>query len=315
MISLRLRLRNIGVALDSSFYYKSLHFPPHSLREAMDLMDAPTTWQETHGNKGEDQNWTEECQGVATDGEYWIFSSNGSTGAGSNPRALYFFPYGIKLTDDNIKRMINLDSLFPELHHIGPVSYHDNHLYVSHWKESQPSDQALIFVRTSSGYAVDRVVDIKPVTSDTGETFTPEFQAYDPISGLLATMRGRYDDWQYKVFFHDATSGEWRHTINLSTWVKEIAGVCFSARNIFVACNFRDSAWGHDYKGIYYFSRLNGARMGAIPVLAEESNQEMEGICYAPGPAQIHAVLLENQKLAKDNIFFKQFAADHPDVV
>jgi hypothetical protein len=59
-----------------------------------------------------------------------------------------------------------------------------------------------------------------------------------------------------------------------------------------------------------------------IPVLAEEGNQELEGICHAnvgfangQKTAQIHAVLLENSLIALDDIFFKSFSAPKPEVV
>jgi hypothetical protein len=66
-------------------------------------------------------------------------------------------------------------------------------------------------------------------------------------------------------------------------------------------------------------------------VLAEESedddpavdtlSQELEGICFANVTtsggqgAQIHAVLLENELAALDDIFFKSFASSTPDLV
>jgi hypothetical protein len=67
-----------------------------------------------------------------------------------------------------------------------------------------------------------------------------------------------------------------------------------------------------------------------IPVLAEQAedddpadslSQELEGICFgnviAPNgrPAQIHAVLLENEDIALDDLFLKSFASSTPDLV
>lgn len=281
----------------------------------MELMDAPTSWREIGGQHNEDHDWTEECQGVTTDGRQWIFSSNGSTALGDNPRALYFFLFGTTLVDDEIDHTINLDDLFDWLQHIGPVAYHNSCLYIAHWKATPPTDQAIVFRNTSRGYTFDRIVNIGSVVSSTGETFVPEVQGIDPNTGMLVTMRGRYEDWQSEVFLHDPVSGEWRHTIPLSMGVRRIAGVTCSARNIYIACDFRDSAWGGTYMGIYYFSRLSGIRMGAIAVLAEEDNQEMEGVCFFNGQAQIHVVLLENINVGgHDNIFFKQFLADRPEV-
>jgi hypothetical protein len=63
------------------------------------------------------------------------------------------------------------------------------------------------------------------------------------------------------------------------------------------------------------------ATVGVIPVLAEEDDQELEGVCFAGVTAsgglgaQIHAVLLENRDAALDNIFFKSFGSAVPKVV
>jgi hypothetical protein len=78
------------------------------------------------------------------------------------------------------------------------------------------------------------------------------------------------------------------------------------------------------------YSALNGHQFGVIPVLAEQAedddpadslSQELEGICFgnviAPNgrPAQIHAVLLENEDIALDDLFLKSFASSTPDLV
>ncbi|MHB8789989.1 MAG: hypothetical protein ACYDBT_08940 [Desulfobulbaceae bacterium] len=95
-----------------------------------------------------------------------------------------------------------------------------------------------------------------------------------------------------------------------------------------MASDARYEGWGKKYKWIFYYSALNGAFLGKIPVLAEDTSwqddcpvQELEGICYgavsfADGcTAQIHAILLENRRAAFDNIFFKSFSADMPEWV
>jgi hypothetical protein len=104
-----------------------------------------------------------------------------------------------------------------------------------------------------------------------------------------------------------------------------VQGACFSPNgHLYVATDTR--FWDKNYKWIFYYSALNGTFMGKIPVLAEEDDQELEGICYGAvsfddgRTAQIHAVLLENREppwhpLALDNIFFKSFLADRPEFV
>lgn len=68
------------------------------------------------------------------------------------------------------------------------------------------------------------------------------------------------------------------------------------------------------------YSAFNGRALGEVPVTAKESNQEMEGICYGAvniegHEARIHVVLLENHKLAKDNVFVKPYSSPHPETI
>jgi hypothetical protein len=71
---------------------------------------------------------------------------------------------------------------------------------------------------------------------------------------------------------------------------------------------------------IYYHSALNGQRLGEIIVLTLDTDDELEGICYAPLVAPtgekvwIHAILLENST-ALDNIFLKQWACARPELI
>ena len=87
-----------------------------------------------------------------------------------------------------------------------------------------------------------------------------------------------------------------------------------------------DLAADSRFQTIWYYAALNGHRFGVIPVLAEagdrdEDDQELEGICYADVATkagirvQIHAVLLDNHDIALDNIYFKSFGAEDPNVV
>jgi hypothetical protein len=77
-----------------------------------------------------------------------------------------------------------------------------------------------------------------------------------------------------------------------------------------------------EHQLIFVVSLLNGFVFGTIAVAAFKDNilvkDELEGIRFFPGltskgsPAQLWAVLLENQRLPRDNIFFKAFACDDP---
>jgi hypothetical protein len=95
-------------------------------------------------------------------------------------------------------------------------------------------------------------------------------------------------------------------------WVQ--GGAVSERGHVYISSGKNDTG---DHQNIYCYSLLNGRLLQTIPVLSEGGGQELEGICHAPltrngQSVQIHAVLLEQNKLSKDNIFFKSFASDQP---
>ena len=127
-------------------------------------------------------------------------------------------------------------------------------------------------------------------------------------------------------------AGRWTgRVLPLSPPVKYVQGACFSSNgHLYIATNAKLPG-KPQYQTIWYHSALNGHQFDVIPVLAEQAedddpaeeslSQELEGICFAnviaPNgrPAQIHAVLLENETIALDDLFFKSFASSTPDLV
>jgi len=110
-----------------------------------------------------------------------------------------------------------------------------------------------------------------------------------------------------------------------------VQGACFSTNgHLYIATNAKLPG-DAKYQTIWYYAALNGHQFGVIPVLAVQSedenpavddlSQELEGICFGnvtfPGGqgAQIHAVLLENELVSLDDIFFKSFASNTPSLV
>jgi len=219
----------------------------------------------------------------------------------------------------------------------------------------------VVVFKDNGGYlAYHNWIKLGKVTpSDGGDPFYPEFQAINPWDGYLYACRGGPNTREF--YAHDPETGDWkdRKTLKFSGGEQkaivtsdsvvvdplspnqgtpfggvhivhnpvavdlpsEVQGACFSPNgHLYIACDVR-LASNQQYKAIVYFSALNGHLMGIIPVLAEEENQELEGICFGNvvstngNPAQIHAILLENRDLALDNIFFKSYSADRPEVV
>src|SRR5262249_34705999 len=101
MISYRENLAKIGISLDSSVSYRDFFSAPQSLRQAILSMDAPGShdWHQV-SDIFRDESWTDEVQGVAYDGEHWIFSTNANQKKpGCKDKAIYVFQAGSKIKD------------------------------------------------------------------------------------------------------------------------------------------------------------------------------------------------------------------------
>jgi hypothetical protein len=96
MVSYRDSLTKIGISRETPVSYKGFSSRPQSLRQAIRSMDAPQegTWQQV-SDIPRDESWTDEVQGVAWDGENWIFSCNANQKKpGAKDKAIYVFKAG-----------------------------------------------------------------------------------------------------------------------------------------------------------------------------------------------------------------------------
>ena len=59
-------------------FRSGFHSPPTNLRAALRAMNSPQmgSWVNTHTRKFDNETWTEECQGLTTDGQFWYVSRN-----------------------------------------------------------------------------------------------------------------------------------------------------------------------------------------------------------------------------------------------
>jgi hypothetical protein len=359
MISLKENLKKIGLPKGTIFSYKNdFASRPNSLRQAIISMDAPNNWVPTLDIHRDDY-WTDEVQGVAWDGENWIFSCNANQSKpGHNDKAIYVFKGGSPLGDDKYICRINYKDVphpiagtYENDDHWGQLTCYNGFVYVAHyWASGPKKDQSNIIVfRNNGGFLeFDRWIELGMVrSSDSGEYFYPEFQAINPWDGLLYTCKGGPNTREFYAHYRESTpdgkikAGEWTGKVlkfsggeknaqvtgnfpNLIVIVdlpSNVQGACFSPNgHLYIACDAR-LVNDTEYKAIAYFSALNGQLMGIIPVLAKEGGQELEGVCFGNvsrsdgQSSQIHAVLLENRDAAIDNIYFKSYSADLPDVI
>ncbi len=331
MISLGEHLPKIGIAKGTLVSYKNFSSRPPSLRQAIRSMDAPQNWQQV-SDIFRDDFWTDEVQGVGWDGSNWIFSCNANQKKPDvNDKSIYVFKGGQSLKDNGwICRIAYKDVPHPfaGLHesddHWGQLTCYNGFVYVSHfWSDEAPYDgsNVVVFKNNGGNLQYQNWIPLDQVTSSDGlQTGYPEFQAINPWDGKFYSSFGG----TVPEFFIHELDGKWTgKTFHLNGYMpRKIQGACFSPNgHLYVADDTRYGEWGKKYKWIMYYSALNGTYLGRIPVLAEEDGQELEGICYGSvsfgdgRTAQIHAILLENRDAALDNIFFKSFSADLPEVV
>ncbi len=345
MVSYRASLTNIGIPTTAVVSYKGFASRPRSLRQAIRSMHAPASnsWTQV-ADIFRDDFWTDEVQGVAWDGAHWIFSANANQSKpGHEDKAIYVFKGGETLSDGNwVSRVKYKDVPHPIAgttesdDHWGQLTFFDGRVYVAHfWTGGQTELANVVVFKDNNGVlAFEDWIELEKPTSPTDHrTERAEFQGINPWDGKFYTCFGGGDIHEF--FIHERegpNAGQWTgRAITLGLPVRFVQGACFSANgHLYIATNAKLPG-DPKYQTIWYYAALNGHRFGVIPVLAEESedddpavdslSQELEGICFAnvttPGGqgAQIHAVLLENELTALDDIFFKSFASSAPDLV
>jgi hypothetical protein len=305
---------------------------PQSLRQAVRAMDAPASqdWSQV-SDIFRDDSWTDEVQGVAWDGSHWIFSANANQSKpGANDKAIYVFKGGQSLGDDKWLSMIKYKQVPHPIggtkesdDHWGQLCYYDGFVYVSHFWANGPKkgiSNVVVFKNNDGFLNFHKWIELeRPKSPTDGRQEKAEFQAINPWDGLLYTCFG--SGTIHEFFMHDIDGHYTGKTIKFDIPVTEVQGACFSPNgHLYVSTNAKLPGDPHR-QTIWYYSALNGHRLGVIPVLAQEDNQELEGICYGQvsfsggKTAQIHAILLENPLLALDNIFFKSFSSAKPDLV
>jgi hypothetical protein len=345
MVSYRASLSKIGVAASAYVSYRAFDSRPKSLRRAIRSMDAPTSQQWSQvADIFRDDYWTDEVQGVAWDGTHWIFSANANQDKPDvEDKAIYVFKGGDTLSDGNwVSRVKYKDVPHPisgtkeSDDHWGQLTYFEGRVYVAHFWSGGQTDLANVVVFSDINGVLhfeDWIELEQPTSPTTQQTARAEFQAINPWDGMFYTCFGGGDIHEF--FIHEREgpiAGKWTgRAIALNIPVSYVQGACFSPNgHLYIACNAKLPG-DPKYQTIWYYAALNGHRLGVIPVLAEESEdedpatdtlyQELEGTCFAnvtvPNgkAAQIHAVLLENELVALDDIYVKSFAATVPELV
>lgn len=345
MISYRAQLAKIGEQTGVPVSYQSFGWRPTSLRQAMRAMDFPQEFHQATEKPGQiDEGWTEEIQGVVWDGQqqHWIFSSNGSQPfkgitVGDSPKAVYVFNGHTKFEDPDgafvialvLPSTLLIDAVIPviplppkaeTIHHIGPMVIHNGQLFVDHWIDNTGH---LLVCDLSGGISFNKWIELE---SPDGERVN--LVAINPWDDTIFTCHG--GEKVDRLFLHDIAGHPLLgkdsnpRELLLTPPIDDggfVQGGAFSPNgHIYIPSGKRQEELGRKHQFIYCYSALNGQLLNTIPVLAKDSGQELEGVCFADvlrdgHHVQLHAVLLDNITLAKDNIYLKSFAASEPELV
>jgi hypothetical protein len=287
---------------------------PLSLGQALAAMEDPRPQHWTLPREENiDEDWTQNCQGVARGGGHWFFSGNGSWfGFGDvTPRAIF------KLKGPKLVGQLRVHDY--EANHLGALDFHDGQVYAAlEGSPKSPHGTAL--------YLVDETLEFSQLVPLLGEDGGAPPQggsmpwcAVHPWNGLVYSSPFGDSDDVTTVFAYEWADDGLRNVpsegIPLRVPIRRVQGGCFSP-NGHLYLTSDEYAVGKN-KAVHVFSALNGAYRGFLRVLAEEESQELEGLCFAPmkigGHAvQLHVVLLDQIDLEKDDIFFKHYAAPDP---
>jgi hypothetical protein len=320
--SYRKALEQIGITA-ATVSYNDFYCRPKSLAQAMDAMQLAGEFQQV-SDIYLDEDWTDEVQGCATDGAHWFFTSN-------NPRKLYVFNAGQPLHDGNIVRSFPFvtvavpggDVGSVKDAHIGQFELFESKFYVSYFDahgtyviilDREPVDDTVHIT-------YDRQFLLEVPTSPTNGRREPvQFLCVMPWDRTFLTCFG--SGIIDVLFIHDLATGKWTgRVIRLQTPIMNdwVQGGAFSPYgHLFLTTSEPDgdttgSLNTGDYNYIRVISPLNGRELTRIPVLAEDSGQELEGCCFQPvsfpdgRTAVLHVVLLDNEPFARDNLYFKSF--------
>jgi len=307
-------------------------------------MDAPnkSDWVENDSNKETKDSWTEDCQGVAWDGQYWIFSNN-------SKKKLYVFSG--EIGEENIIHQYFVGDLLPykmvrhlgdhrhinyvrvyhdlegPLDHVGQLCFYNGCLYVSHFNDY--NSHILVFKDNNGNLEFNKIIKLEKTT------LIHEFQAINPWDGRAYTCFGQgIIDRLFIHYLNDENGIEAGKLVRENGEIKTlnllgrqcivVQGAAFSPNgHVYIACHAHLNE-NENTRFIRYYSALNGDYLGDIVVPAEHDWHEQEGICcqdltFRDGHrAQIFSILLNNiyqSGLARPSIWFKHFCASNPDIV
>ena len=292
-----------------------------SILTAMHGMNSPKIeqWGIEYEDNINNETWTEECQGVTTDGSFWYFSSN-------NDRYRAIHKIGLNWKYHGNFRYPYTDIVAGKNEvHLGDPDFYNGNIYVP----IESTKEARICVLNTN-------LEMIALPTLGGEEEPPQkkkmpWLAINPWNGLLyssifgdegaepVTTLYAYD---LKNFLHDKKND----IILKDKSLYKVQGGCFSNNgHVFLASD--------DTHSIHAYSSLNGHYYGSCFVPSDWTDgEELEGIAFSKISPEghkdtyIHAIVLDMDNpyfgspgnptdRNPDDVYFKHFHVPDPDVL
>ncbi len=296
---------------------------PKSLKAAMHAMNPPLieNWTMAHVDNFVNQDWTEECQGLTTDGKSWFVVSNNH-----DLRAIYKFGLNFELISLKEFPEHSEDYEDPNDLHIGTPAYHEGKIFV-------PVEAAGHLPRV---WVLDTNLTALPLRN-LGNDKPPKqgsfsWCAINPWNGLLyssnfgnrphldESLELVDDDPVNEIYCYDPINFAAKEnlTLTLDGSLHEIQGGVFSRNgHLYLTSNFTED--------IRVYSAFNGVFLGSRNVPYHSSllggAEEMEGIAlininHLDGTStHVHVMILDNDLINRDDVLLKNYAVPDPTVL
>ena len=300
MISLRNSLEKIGEP-DGNGPFKPIpsgfHSSPQNIRAAVNAMNDPLMegWTLTHIDNFNNQEWTEECQGIATDGSFWYVVSNNE-----NKRAVYKFSLDFNLIKFGIA---------PVNYHIGHPAVWSNKIYIPVEPPDEDNNSRVWVLDTElSSFGI---FDLG-FNEDRNPPGKMPWCAINPWNSYLYTS---VSSGVELVSAYDPNNlFSFKKTLKIEgEKINSVQGGCFS-NNGHLYLTSDDSA---DIRG---YSALNGKFLGSFK-LDYGDGDEIEGLCIgrtidSTGKSSfVHVIILDNESISRDDVYINHFSVPDPSVL
>jgi hypothetical protein len=299
MISLKSSLEKIGepeVNQPFKAIPRGFHSFPQSLSTAVNAMNPPLieNWKPAYIDGFYNQEWTQECQGIATDGSFWYIVSNNK-----NKRAVYKFSLDFDL--------INF-AVCPENKHVGHPAVWGGKVYVP--LEPQDHNENARVWELNTEFSTSDTFDLG-YTDKRNPIGKMPWCAINPWNSSLYSSIS--DGVDHVCAYNPSDSFSFEGILEIEgEKVDKVQGGWFT-NNGHLYLSSEESV------NIRGYSVLNGKFLGSFG-LDYGDGDEIEGLCLGHFTnsdgisSYVHVIILDNED-DEDDVFINHFFVPDPSVL